>query len=109
MGFTTRLSESEGGDKFEVFFSGGEIRRKGVGMIVKEEVVKSVMMCEPVSDRIMIMRLKMAPINMLLVQIYAPCEDAKEEEKERFSERLDQVIGEYKKGRECLVVMGDFN
>ena len=66
-------------------------------MIVREEVVKSVMMCEPISDRIMVMRLKMAPINVLLVQIYAPCEDAKEEEKERFYERLDQVIGEYRK------------
>ena len=71
-------------------------------MIVKEEVVKSVMMCEPISDRIMVMRLKMAPINVLLVQIYAPCEDAKEEEREHFCERLDHVIGDYKKGRECL-------
>src|SRR6059036_1595873 len=62
-------------------------------MIVEEEVVKSVMMCEPISDRIMIMRLKMAPVNVLLVQIYAPCEDAKEEENDHFYERLDQVIG----------------
>ena len=51
----------------------------------------------------------MAPINMLVVQIYAPCEDADEEEKDQFYERVDQVIQEYKKGRECLVVMGDFN
>src|SRR3989442_10340224 len=67
------------------------------------------MMCESISDRIMVKRLKMAPVNVLLVQIYAPCEDTKEEEKDRFCERLNQVIGEYKKGRECLVVMGDFN
>ena len=38
-----------------------------------------------------------------------PCEDDKEEEKDRFYERLDQVIAEYRKGRECVVVMGDFN
>src|SRR3989442_14580363 len=90
--FTTQLPESERGDKYKVFYSNGEIRRKGVGMIVKEEVVKSVMMCESISDRIMVMRLKMAPLNVLLVQINAPCEDAKKEEKERFYERLDQVI-----------------
>ena len=55
-------------------------------MIVREEVAKSVVMCEPISDRIiMIMRLKMAPVNVLLVQIYAPNEDADEEEKDRFS------------------------
>ena len=46
-------------------------------MIAKEEVVKPVTMCEPISDRIMIMRLKMAPINVLLGQIYTPCEYAK--------------------------------
>src|SRR3989442_15572157 len=78
-------------------------------MIVKEDVVKSVMMCEPISGRIMVMRLKMAPVNVLLVQIYAPCEDTKGEQKEHFYERLNQVIGEFKKGRECLVVMGDFD
>lgn len=107
--FTTQLPESEGGAKYRVFISGGEKRRRGVGLVVKEEMAKSILMWEPISDRITIMRLKMAPINMLVAQIYAPCEDADEEEKDQFYERLDQVIQEYKKGRECLVVMGDFN
>ena len=107
--FPTQLPESEGGDKYHVFYSGGKRKRRGVGVIVREEVVKSVMMWEPISERIMIMKLKVAPINMLIVQIYAPCEDDKEEEKDRFYERLDQVIAEYRKGRECVVVMGDFN
>ena len=66
--FTTQLPESEGGDKYKV----GKKRRRGVGVIVREEVIKSVMMCEPISERIMLMRLKVAPINVLLVQIYAP-------------------------------------
>ena len=73
-----------------------------------EEMVKSVMMCEPISDRIIITRLKVAPINVLIVQIYAPCESEKEEEKDRFYERLDQVLREYKKGK-SIAVMGDFN
>src|SRR6267154_432463 len=107
--FPTQLPESDGGDKYHVFYSGGKRKRRGVGVIVREEVVKSVMMWEPISERIMIMKLKVAPINMLIVQIYAPCEDDKEEEKDRFYERLDQVVADYSKGRECMVVMGDFN
>src|SRR6267154_1989270 len=107
--FPTQLPESEGGDKYHVFYSGGKRKRRGVGVIVREEVVKSVMMWEPISERITIMKLKVAPINMLIVQIYAPCEDDKEEEKDRFYETLDQIIAEYRKGRECVVVMGDFN
>src|SRR5688572_22251357 len=67
------------------------------------------MMVEPISERIIIMRLMMKPMNMLIVQIYAPCEDEDEEEKDQFYEALDQTLKEYKKGRECLVVMGDFN
>src|SRR3989441_4222356 len=107
--FPAELPESEGGDKYKVFFSGGKKRRRGVGVIVREEVAKSVMMCEPISERIMIMRLKVAPINILLVQIYAPNEDEDEEEKDRFYERLDKVVKDYRKGRECVIVMGDFN
>src|SRR6184192_1836435 len=102
-------SKAASGDKYKVFFSGGKKRRRGVGVIVREEVAKSVMMCEPISERILIMRLKVAPINILLVQIYAPNEDEDEEEKDRFYERLDKVVKDYRKGRECVIVMGDFN
>ena len=37
-------------------------------MIVREEVAKSVMMCEPISDRIMVMKLKVKPVNVLMVR-----------------------------------------
>src|SRR6267154_2385658 len=65
--FQTQHPESEGGDKYCVFYSGGKKRRRGVGVILWEEVVKSVMMWEQISKRIMIMRLKVAPINFLIV------------------------------------------
>src|SRR5437899_2873656 len=65
------------------------------------------MMCEPISDRIIILRLKVAPINVLLMQVYAPNEDADEDEKDRFYGRLDQVIREHRKG--SVIVMKDFN
>src|SRR5688572_5242114 len=54
------------------FCSGRDKNRIGVGMIVAEEVLWSVMMVEPISERILIMRLKMKPANVLIVQIYAP-------------------------------------
>src|SRR6267154_1911198 len=88
---------------------GKETERGGCDGWVREEVIKSVMMCKPISDRIMIMRLKVTPINVLIVQIHAPCENETIEEKDRFYEILDQVLEEYRKGRECLLVMGDFN
>src|SRR5437899_2625471 len=49
----------------------------------------------------------MAPLNVLLMQIYAPNED--EEKNDHFYGILDQVIKDYKKGRESVIVTGDFN
>src|SRR5688572_17648699 len=97
------------GTAIEFFYSGGDKNRRVVGLIVAEGVLRSVMMVEPISERIIIMRLMMKPMNLLIVQIYAPCEDEEEEEKDQFYEALDQTLREYKKGRKCLVVMGDFN
>ena len=102
----TDTDADAGGDTYRIFYSGGEKNRRGVGLIVAEEVLRSVMMVEEISERIIVMRLKMKPTNVLIVQIYVPCEDEEEEEKDQFHERLDQILREYKKGRECLVVMG---
>ena len=44
-----------------------------------------------------------------MVHINAPCEDEKDDIKDKFYEMLDQVIEDNRKGRECLIVMGDFN
>ena len=53
-----------------------------MGAIVREAVVMSIMMCKSISDRIMIMRLKVAPINVLIVQIHAPCEMKKKRKRQ---------------------------
>ena len=43
-----------------------------------EDVSKSILMCEPISEKIIIIRLKATPVNILIIQIYAPCEEAEE-------------------------------
>ena len=58
-------------------------------MVVAEEVLRSVMLVEPFSEKIILMKVKMKPTNVLIVQIYALCEDEEEEEKEQFYKRLD--------------------
>lgn len=57
----------------------------------------------------MIVKLKAKPVNIVIMQVYAPNEDAEKKEKECFYENADKVIEEFRKGRECLIVMGDFN
>jgi exonuclease III len=96
-------------DRFRVIYSGGEKKRRGVCMILREKVGNSVLNYRLITDRIMVVRLKASPVNLLVVQVYAPCEDSSEDEKEHFYVMVDQVIKENQKGRECLIVMGDFN
>ena len=105
--FTTSLPNNE--ENFRVLYSGGDKKRRGVRVILKGDIAKSVLQYEAISERLMIVRIKAAPVNVLLIQEYAPCEDEDDIEKERFYESLDQTIAEHKKGRECLIVMGDFN
>src|SRR6478735_3722092 len=105
--FMTGLPETE--ENFRVIFSGGDKNRRGVGMVLRGKVGQAVMQYNLISDRIIVVRLKATPVNLLLLQVYAPCEDGEEDEKELFYETLDKTVSEYKKGRECLIVMGDFN
>jgi len=105
--FQTELPDST--DKFKVIYSGGEKNRRGVGMILKGNARNSILLYRPISERIIVMRLQGVPVNLLILQVYAPNEDGDEEEKEQFYEMLDQVITENRKGNDCLMVMGDFN
>lgn len=81
---------------------------RGVGMLVEKETAKSVIECEPVSDRIIAIRLKGKPRNMTIIQIYAPTSDSEDEEIERFYQDLEQTIKEKAK-KDILVIQGDWN
>ena len=57
--FTTELPED--GETYRLIYSGGEKNRRGVGMILRGNVAKSVLDYKLVSDRIMIVKLKADP------------------------------------------------
>jgi exonuclease III len=105
--FMTGLPRSEEG--FRVIFSGGDKNRKVVEVFLNEKAGKTVLDYRLISNRVMAIRLQAKPVNLLLIPVYAPCEDEEEEEKEKFYDMIDHVIAENRKGRECLMVMGDFN
>ena len=65
--------------------------------MVRNKAATSIVSYESKSERIMMARLKAKPVNILLVQVYAPCEDCKEDERIQFYVELDRVIRESKK------------
>ena len=44
----------------------------GVGFLVHKDVVGAVLGCQPVSSRLISIRLRAAPFNITIIQVYAP-------------------------------------
>ena len=55
----------------KVFYSGMEDKHEqGVGIIVHENITKSVIGFQAISSRILVLRLKATPFNVTLIQVY---------------------------------------
>ena len=60
-------------DGHKVYFSGEEGKHEyGVGFLVHKDVVGAVLGCRPVSSRLISIRLRAAPFNITIIQVYAP-------------------------------------
>ena len=87
----------------KVFSSGKEDKHEhGVGFLVHKDVVNTVMGCRPVSNRLIIIRLRAVPFNITIVQAYAPTSDYNDNTYEEFYDQLQNVIDQTPK--EFLVV-----
>ena len=93
----------------KLYFSGKEDRHEnGVGFLVHKDTVNTVMGCQPVSSRLITIRLRATPFNITIVQAYAPTTDYDDEEIEDFYEQLQEVLEQVPK-KDILIVQGDWN
>ena len=71
-------------DKQEVYCCGQDAqRRNGVAFVCTDDIRRCVMGFNPARDRIATIRLPCKPVNMTVLQVYAPTTTAEEEEMER--------------------------
>ena len=60
-------------DDYSVYFSGNDkIERKWVAFICTEKIKKCVLGFNPISDRIITIRIQGKPINFTFIQVYIP-------------------------------------
>ena len=60
-------------DVHKVYFSGEEGKHEyGVGFLVHKDVVGAVLGCQPLSSRLISIRLRAAPFNITIIQVYVP-------------------------------------
>ena len=91
-----------------MFYSGSDHQTNGVGIIMKQCMAESVMGCWTISDRVMVIKLKGAPVNLNVIQTYVPTSVSTKKELEEFYYQLDLALSACKP-TELQVVMGDFN
>ena len=95
-------------DDYSVYFSGNDnIERKG-SLICTEKIKKCVLGFNPISDRIITIRIQGKPINFTFIQVYAPTSTADEEEMDYVYDALQKSIDITPKG-DIMYVIGDWN
>ena len=70
--------------------------------------MNTVMGCRPVSSRLITIRLRAVPFNIIIVQVYAPMSNYDDNETEEFYDQLQNVINQTPK-KDILVVQRDWN
>ena len=96
-------------DGHKVYFSGEEDKHEyGVGFLVHKDVVDSVLGYRPVSSRLLSIRLRAAPFNIIIIQVYAPTSGHDDSEVDHFYQQLQEIIDQTPK-KDILVVQGDWN
>ena len=81
----------------------------GVAVWIHRKIAGALVRYEPISDRVLVVRLEAKPRNITLIQVYGPTTAATDEEMERFYQDLSQAVKQVPKPPYMLLVMGDFN
>ena len=96
-------------DGYKVYFNGEEGKHEyGVGFLMHKEAVDAVLGCQPVSSRLISIRLRAAPFNIIIIQVYAPTSGHDDSEVDHFYQQLQETIEQTQK-KDILVVQGDWN
>ena len=75
---------------------------------MKKELAQSIIGYWTISDRVMVTKLKGTPVNINIIEAYAPTSTSSEAELDTFYDQLEQAMS-ICKASEMKIVMGDFN
>ena len=96
-------------DDHYIYYCGKEsLRRNGVAIIVNKRVRNAVLRCSLKNDRMISVHFQGKPLNITVIQVYAPTSKAEEAEVEQFYEDLQDLL-ELTPNKDVLFIIGDWN
>ena len=95
-------------DDYAMIYSCGEDYKNRVGIILRNEVAKSMIGYWPISYRVVMVKLQAKPFNINRIQVYAPTQDYDDENIEEFYEQIQLAVS-YTKSSDIICIMGDLN
>ena len=96
-------------DDQNIYYCGQEsLRRNGVPIMVNKRVQNAVLGCNLKNDRMISVRFQGKPLNITVIQVYAPTSNAEETEVELFYEDLQDLL-ELTLKKDVLFIIGDWN
>ena len=96
-------------DNHYIYYCGQEfLRRNGVAIVVNERVQNAVLGCSLRNDRMISVRFEGKPLNITVIQVYAPISNAEEVEVVRFYEDLQELLELIPK-KDVFFIVGDWN
>ena len=96
-------------DDHHINYCGQEfIRRNGVAIRVNKRVQNAVLGCNLKNDRMISVHFQGKPLNIMIIQVYAPTSNAEEAEVEWFYENLQDLL-ELTPKKDVLFITGDWN
>src|SRR6476469_3407591 len=87
-------------DGCRVMYAGGPTCQRGVAVIAEAKVAERVTEIDIFGDRIMVVKVKADPVDMVIVQAYLPTIDYQDEEVEKLYDQLKEILGKTKRSRQ---------
>ena len=96
-------------DDHYIYYCGQEsLRRNGVALIVSKRVRNAVLVYSLKNNRMITVYFQGNPLNITVIQVYAPTSNAEEAEVEEFYEDLQDLL-ELTPKKDILFIIGDWN
>ena len=96
-------------DDHHIYYCGQEsLRRNGVAIMVNKRVQNAVLGCNLKNERMISVRFQGKPLNIMVIQAYAPTSNTEEAEVERFYEDRQDLLG-LTPQKDILFIIGHWN